>query len=458
MGCDGSGLRKRRRSACGAGMAQALVLAALLAAAAGRAGAAEDGLGPGDTLDRTTWQRAKELLPAEVLAHYERGDYVNRLESFDETMEWEPAWHEATRWNREHLTVNDKGTIIDKATGKQPPYVFGNPFPAVDAQDPEAGIKILWNNYYQYYHNGNSRNVVNLTWVSPRGIDRSAGQDVYFLYYDGQPEDLRPRSNPNNLLLQSIATTLNPADLQGTTALIWRFRDSDQRDAVWSYVPALRRVRAVSPTNRSDGFLGSDMSQDDGPFFDGKPEDFVWKLVGERETLALADPYRLKRDCVSEALPGGGWSTTFKDVPMSGFQKPGWDGVAWAPVSHVLLRRPVWVIEGVPKDKYYLYGKMQLYIDRETYQGSWNRKFSWKGELLNTLQVAATGPNRSPDGGKHYFSSGVGGCTTAQIAENVKLNRATVANVDPKTKPINYRGIPLSPSFFDHATLARFGK
>ncbi|NJR44255.1 hypothetical protein HC761_02160 [bacterium] len=36
-------------------------------------------------------------------------------------------------------------------------------------------------------------------------------------------------------------------------------------------MPALRRVRAVSPANRSDGFLGSDMSQDDGPFFDGKP-------------------------------------------------------------------------------------------------------------------------------------------------------------------------------------------
>jgi len=31
---------------------------------------------------------------------------------------------------------------------------------------------------------------------------------------------------------------------------------------------ALRRVRAVSPANRSDGFLGSDMSQDDGAFFE----------------------------------------------------------------------------------------------------------------------------------------------------------------------------------------------
>ncbi len=54
-----------------------------------------------------------------------------------------------------------------------------------------------------------------------------------------------------------------------------------------AFVPALRRVRQVSPANRSDGFLGSDMSQDDGPFFDGKPEDFEWKLVGDRQGLRL---------------------------------------------------------------------------------------------------------------------------------------------------------------------------
>jgi hypothetical protein len=124
----------------------------------------------------------------------------------------------------------------------------------------------------------------------------------------------------------------------------------------------------------------------------------------------------------------------------------------------VLLHRSVWVIEGVPKDRYYLYGKIQLHVDKETFQGSWNRKFSWKGELLNTLQTAGTGPNRSPDGGKSFFDSGVGGCIVAQIAENVKMNRATVSAVDPKTDPVSWAGVPLDPSFFEHATLARFGK
>ena len=85
------------------------------------------------------------------------------------------------------------------------------------------------------------------------------------------PESER-RSNPENLNARFLAVTVSPADLNGTASLSWRYRDAGTRDSTWAFVPALRRVRAVSPANRSDGFLGSDMSQDDGPFFDGKIE------------------------------------------------------------------------------------------------------------------------------------------------------------------------------------------
>ena len=44
--------------------------------------------------------------------------------------------------------------------------------------------------------------------------------------------------------------------------------DYGQERIFLQLVPALRRVRAVSPANRSDGYLGSDISGDDGFFFD----------------------------------------------------------------------------------------------------------------------------------------------------------------------------------------------
>jgi len=424
--------------------------------AAGTAHRAE--LKPGDVLGPENWELAKDLLPPEILKHYQNGEYRNPIADWPEGIyPWEPAFLEATVRNGETLTVNEAGTIVDRRTGKQPPYVFGLPFPKIDPQDPNAGIKVLWNYVYNYYYLGSSQNIAALYWLSPHKLDRVAMEDVYFLYYDGQPERHRT-PNPNNLSQQLLATATSPADLQGTASLTWRYRDSDKRDSNWVYVPVLRRVRAVSPANRSDGFLGSDMSQDDGPFFDGKPEDFRWKLVGEGETLRFVDPESLKGISYEKPLPGGAFRSIWPDRPRIGFQDPNWKGVSWAPIVSALAKRKVWIIEGVPKDPYYLYGKIQLHIDKETYQGAWNRKFDWKGELVNTYQVLAylNKKLQHPEGNTEWVWASSHGY---QCAENIKLNRATVAGDTPPGKEVpNDRHIRLDPSFFDVGTLQRFGK
>lgn len=416
-------------------------------------------LQPGDVLDQSTWRQAEGLLPPEILKHYEEGHYSNRVVVWpDGTFHWDPSFEEATDGNRGRLTVTERGTIVDKASGQQPPYIYGFPFPDIDAKDPQAAIKILWNAYYGYWQLGNSHNEIRLLWINPGGIDREAGQDVHFLYYDGQGPAFR-MPNPNNFLMQFIATATYPADLHGTTALTWRYRDSDKRDSNWVYVPALRRVRAVSPSNRSDGFLGSDLSQDDGPFFDGKPEDFSWTLVGEQAVLRYVDPLSLEGQSDMRWLDTGGWRSVWSnDLEVVGFQDPNWKGVAWAPVAPVLAQRKVWVVEATPKDKYYLYGKIQLYLDRETYQGIFNRKYSWSGELLNTYYILGFMAQKKtrPDGTEEYLW---GSNMAYQTAENIKMNRATVGGLPaPGKSPANDRRVTNDPKFFDMTTLQRFGK
>jgi hypothetical protein len=435
-----------------------LVGVCLLLVFAGAPSVAQDGLKAGDVLSKDNWQLAEGLLPPETLQRYKNGQYANRI------VEWpmgifqrEADFNASTESNRGKFTVNEYGTIVDKESGKQPPTIYGYPFPDVDPNEPTAGIKILWNAYYGYWYLGNSHNGVRLLWINPDGIDREAGQDVYFMYYEGQPERYRP-ANPQNYLMQFIATATYPTDLFGTTALTWRYRDSVKRDSNWAYVPALRRVRAVSPANRSDGFLGSDMSQDDGPFFDGKPEDFEWKLLQQTDQLRFVDPYSLEGKSNNKWLPGGGWRAIWPEMKVIGFQDPDWKGVAWAPIAPALCKRPMWVLEATPKDKYYLYGKIQLYLDRETYQGAYNRKFSWKGELLNTYYIMGfTSDDRvTPDGVKEkLWASNMG----YQAAENIKMNRATVSGqLAPGKDPANDRRVPYDPSFFDFSTLQRFGK
>ncbi len=417
-----------------------------------------DGLKPGMTLDQSNWQLAEGLLPPEILNHYKDGGYSNPVVDWPlATFNWPPDYKASTEKNAGQFKISDSGTVVLNSTGEQPANILGQPFPVIDPADPQAAVKILWNYFYLTWYYGNLHAESQVNWVGQRGLERRTDQDVNFMYYDGVSEHDRV-PNPQNLASQQLVVVQSPADLSGTAALTWRYRDSAKRDSAWAFVPALRRVRAVSPANRSDGFLGSDMSQDDGPFFDGKPEDFTWTLKGEQDILRFVDPLNLAGKSNSIWQSAGGWRANWDpELKIIGYQDPDWKGLAWAARSPALAKRRVWVLEGVPKDKYYLYGKLELYLDKETYQGSWNRKFSWQGELLNTLQVIAYNlkPYTRPNGQIDYIQASN---MSYQVAENIKANRATVAGLKSNPKSALDVHVPYKPEFFDMNSLSRFGK
>jgi len=421
-------------------------------------GAASDGLKPGDVLDERSAPRAERLLPPEVLKHYQHNEYVNSIASWPaDVYNWPEDFLAGSKQNAGRYTTGKLGEILDSATGKQPPYLIGLPFPQIDAADPSAAVKAVWNFFYRTYYFGNLRAESQLNMMNPGALERRLDVDVSFMYYDGVPEDERIRNNPENFLYQQLVVVESPNDLQGTASLSWRYRDPQKRDSSWAYVPALRRVRAVSPANRSDGFLGSDMSQDDGPFFDGKPEDFEWKLTGEADQLRLVDPLNLEGKSSNLWLPKGGWRANWPDTRFLGYMDAQWRGVSWAPISAGLAKRRFYVVEGVPRDKYYLYGKVQLYLDKVTFQGAWNRKFGWKSELINTLQVMSWNPHTvvRPNGKKDWVQ---GTNQAFQCAESIKLDRATVAGIkSAPTSGFDAR-LTFDPSIFDLDALAHHGK
>ena len=432
------------------------VIGVVLAATLGLHSHAAADVKAGMMLDQSTASQAEGLLPPEVLKHYQTGEYKNSIVDFPASkFRWDDGFDEATRRNAETIVLDENKQPVDKTTKQRPEYLTGLPFSNISESDPDGGYKVLWNLAYAYYTGGNSHNWTILNWLNKKGLDRQAVQDVYFLYYDGQPRQYSPPTNPDNLLFQLLAATATPADLQGTAALSYRFRDPAKRDMSWAYVPALRRVRAVSPANRSDGFLGSDQSQDDGFFFDGKPEDFTWKITGHKEGLRIVDADSIAGKTQRRPLEKGGWRTVaFNNDRCGGFMVKDWDGVAWAPVAASLAKRKFWVLEGVPKDKYYLYGKIELWIDDQSWQGAWNRKFSWQGELLNTYQVIgfATADFNEKE---RWWGSTMG----FQLSENIKMGRATVSGMaGPGGDVANDRRIPIEPGMFDYQTLSRFGK
>jgi len=439
----------------------AIVLAAVLALShLDTAHADTDGTGelkPGDVLDQSNWQKAKELLPPEILKHYQTGEYKNPIVAYPlGNAHWEKSFLDATEKNASQLDVDARGTIIEKGSGKQPTLYYGLPFPIIDPNDPKAGVKVVWNQFLAYWYTGDTYNQALVIMLKPTGIDREIVAEGWFAFYDGQTPKYR-KQNPLNLQSQFLGAANTPTDLSGTASLTWRYRDPDKRDSQWAFIPALRRVRAVSPANRSDGYLGSDISADDGFFFDGKPEDFDWKLVGKRDGLRIVDPEAIAGPLRANPAPDGGWiSLTDRNPPTAGYRLPGWTGISWAPTDAALAQRPMWVVQGTPRDKYYLYGRLELWIDAETWDGSWNRKFDWKGELIHNFEMMArvnhaAGPADNPE----WVPTGT---QVWACAENVKMNRATLGGMRPDPKAAFYRRPHINPNIFDPQALTRLGK
>jgi hypothetical protein len=412
----------------------------------------------GDVLGPANWEEAKGLLPDEILEHYRKGEYVNRIADISGpgyiSIQRPQEFRSASDANRGRFELTPNGSIVERGTDTQPSFIFGLPFPDLDPADPQLATKIVWNHFYSVWYNGNEHFLNELLLLGKAGVERRIVTDVKTLLYDGAPE-ARSVANPQNLLMQRLATVTWPADLEGTTSLSWRFRDADTPDSLWTYVPGLRRARSVSPLNRSDGFLGSDISLDDGHFFDAKPQDFTFRLVGRADQLMLMDPFSVRGEAEILPVSGGGWRIVWKDVPRIGLDAPDWRGVSWAPVSAVLVRRPMWIVEAAPNDPHYLYGRVVLRFDVETYEGSFASKYDRAGTLMLTYQ-ACSGAYYPVDGGKAYISAGG---TTARIGENFIYGRATAVLFPPRKKenPSDFR-IPLLPAWFTVDALIRHGK
>ncbi|HVM94996.1 MAG TPA: DUF1329 domain-containing protein [Candidatus Acidoferrales bacterium] len=415
------------------------------------------GLKVGDTLDAGNAQLAKDLLPPEILKHYEKGDYKNKIVAYPlGQAKWEKSFLDATEKNAGQLDVDERGTIVEKGNNKQPPYYYGIPFPVIDEKDPKAGVKIAWNQFLAYWYGGSSFNRTLVSMLSRKGIDREIVANGWFNFVDGEPPKYR-QPNPNGLQSQFLGVSLKPADLQGTSSLTWRYRDPDKRDSVWAFIPALRRVRAVSPANRSDGYLGSDISGDDGFFFDGKPEDFEWKLLGKHDALRIVDPNTVSGPIPIPAVPGGGWTViTDLNPPTYGAALPGWTGAPWAPTDAALAKRPMYIVQAIPRDKYYLYGRIELWIDAETWDGAWNRKFSWGGELVHEYQMQARVNHKAGEGDDAEWlpaSTMVWAC-----AENFKMDRATLGGLRADPHSPAQRRVPLEAGLFESTSLTKYGK
>lgn len=75
-----------------------------------------------------------------------------------------------------------------------------------------------------------------------------------------------------------------PASVKGTGFLTYDYPDVETDDDQWLYLPALRKIRRISSSDRGDYFLGTDLTYEDIKK-EGKlsTQDYTYEITGEAE-------------------------------------------------------------------------------------------------------------------------------------------------------------------------------
>lgn len=209
-----------------------------------------------------------------------------------ERVDWPPPFKDATeKYSGQCRLSPDHRTVLG--------YVAGQPFPLLDPNDPDIGVKIIWNdNYrpistddydlrffdcqYQYQNTEPSQiyyqqvghyagySNIGRTEVEPMPVDPDfikSGVDYYFAIYP----------------------ILTPANQRGQGFVRYRYREPGRGDDTWSYGGhQTRRVRRLN-----EGIMSSAASEaeifdpDHYSGFNPKPEEYKYRYLGEANMLAV---------------------------------------------------------------------------------------------------------------------------------------------------------------------------
>lgn len=82
---------------------------------------------------------------------------------------------------------------------------------------------------------------------------------------------------------KTLMRFLAPADVQGTSILIYDYED--KADDMWVYLPSLRRTRRIVSTERGKSFMGSEFSNAD--MSRPNTDDFTYNMLGEEVVNGL---------------------------------------------------------------------------------------------------------------------------------------------------------------------------
>src|SRR5712692_9412228 len=205
-------------------------------------------LKPGDVLDQSNWQEAKDLLPESILKYFAQGQArAPIIEVKDEDYRLDPEFQRDTETNVGKYYIDERGALMEVATKTYPRWWKGLPFPEINPQDPTAGAQIIHNLNALRWHVDDLYWFVKLNWIGSIGLDRYVTIGTAQLNFVNRPSG--PIPNPDELNWKEVMFGVSPYDIVGLSTMTWYHQDPDRWQSIWSFVPVIRRIRRLTAAN-----------------------------------------------------------------------------------------------------------------------------------------------------------------------------------------------------------------
>ncbi|HVN83456.1 MAG TPA: DUF1329 domain-containing protein [Candidatus Binatia bacterium] len=354
---------------------------------------------PGDVIKKENLSKARDLISPGIAWCVEHGMTITVVAP--KRVEWPSAYRAATEANAGQVRLSADGNTLEN-------YIAGMPFPEIDVNAPDAAMKIMWN--YQYKPIITDDVLMRdfqvpsgpLTYTAPMVPDREfVLGDFRRLYYNGRlvvdPKPALP--NPDAIRYKEILSPIvAPFDMKGVGQLSFRFLSAGRQDDTWLYVPAIRRIRRMSTSQRSDSLFGQDTDQDSYWGFSGHIAWSEWKLLGVKEVLGVVH----RANYPPQRCPGGA-DFIYCD---------NWE------------KRQVYVIEGISKMPQYAYSKRILYIDKEAWVVLYSDIYDKRGELWKIWVEFFSFRKQAFPGSQVVYDDEMGFTSAAMI--DTQMDHATV--------------------------------
>jgi hypothetical protein len=225
----------------------------------------------------------------------------------------------------------------------------------IDAKDPFAGDKIIWNLRAATYGATMDLRDISFVFISGEtGVERVQRWWSRRFYMEGRLDGGPTQLGDGSIMQKTILVATSPQDIKGVGTFSIRYNDASaaKPDDTVAYLRSVRRERRLTGNAWMDPIGGTDQLYDDWDIWDAVPTKYkANKLLGKRWVFAVAHSPEVSVDLKHKGEPAEFPSVGLTSAPF------------YYPAAHIEWEpREVYVVEGTPPDGH-PYSKKVVYME-----------------------------------------------------------------------------------------------